>query len=67
MMRAKNREQGEEDLRRQPPNFIASHGERSKERYTEREKDKSPEVKGSRDNLKKAGKKQAKLKPGIQN
>ena len=51
------REQGEEDIRGQPPSYTASHGERSKERHTEIEKDKSPEVKWSQswDNLSKAG------------
>ena len=29
----------------QPPSYTASHRERSKERYTEIEKDKSPEAK----------------------
>ena len=37
------------------------------ERYPEIEKDKSPEAKGSWDNLRKAGKKQPKLRPGIHN
>ena len=35
------REQGEEDSRGQPPNYTASHRERSKESYTEIKKDKS--------------------------
>ena len=39
------REEGEEDIR--TPNYRASHGERSKVRYTEIEKDKNPEAKGS--------------------
>ena len=54
-------------MRSKSPSYSVSHGERSKERYTEIEKDKSPEAKGSQDNLRKAGKKQAKLRPGIHN
>ena len=47
----KGRGQGEEDIRGQPPSYIASHGEKSKERYTEMERDTSPMAKESRDNL----------------
>ena len=35
----------------QQPNYTASYEERSKERYTETEKDESPETKDSWDNL----------------
>ena len=45
----------------------ASHGVRVKVRYTEVRKGKSPEAKGSWDNLRTAGKKQTKLKTGIYN
>ena len=31
----KETEQGEEDIRGQPPSYTASHRERSKEKYTE--------------------------------
>ncbi|CAO2636112.1 hypothetical protein LEMLEM_LOCUS23376, partial [Lemmus lemmus] len=45
-------EQGEEDVSGQPSSYTASLGERSnKERYTETEKDKSPEAKGSQHEL----------------
>ena len=43
----------------------SSHGVRLKVRYTEERKGKGPEAKGSRDNLRKAGKKEAKLRPGF--
>ena len=44
-------EQGAEDIRGQPTSYSASHGVRSKERYTEIEKDKRPEAKDRWDNL----------------
>lgn len=40
----------EEDIRGQPSRYTARHGIRSKERYTEKEKDKSPEAKDGWDN-----------------
>ena len=45
------REQGGEDIRGQPPSHPVSHRVRRKERCTEIEKDKSPEEKGSWDNV----------------
>ena len=45
----------------------ANHRVRVKITYIEIRKGKSPEAKGSRDNLRKAGKKQAKLRSGIHN
>ena len=47
----RNLEKREEGIRGHPPSYTASHGERRKERYTEIEKDKSPEAKGRWDNL----------------
>ena len=58
------REQGKEDSR---ASHTASHGVRVKVRYTEVRKGKSPEAKGSQDNLRKDGKKHAKLRSGIYN
>ena len=51
----------------QSHSYTESHRERKKARYTEIEKDKSREAKDSQDNLRIAGKKQAKLRPGIHN
>ena len=45
------REQGEEAIRGQPPSHPASHEVRVEVRYTDVRKGKSPESKGSRDNL----------------
>ena len=47
------RNEEQEDIRGQPPSYTASHGIRIKEGYTEIEKHKSPEAKGSWNNLRK--------------
>ena len=70
MNRRKNEEKEEQENKERKTSGASHpvcHRERSKNRYTEIEKDKSPEAKGSQDNLRKAGKKQAKLRLGIHN
>ena len=52
----------EEGTSGQPPSHTTSHQAKRKERNIE--KVKSPEAKGRWDNLRIAGKKQAKLRPG---
>ena len=63
----KKKQEKEENSRGQSPSHSASHGVRVKVRYTEVRKGKSPEAKGSQDNVKlrKAGKKQAKPRLGV--
>ena len=63
----KERSEREQETRTsgQPPSYTASCGERSKETYTGKETGKSQEGNSSWDNLRKAGKKQAKLRPDI--
>ena len=66
-------EKKEEDRKRRgghqgPATQLHSKPWRKNQRKVYRiEKDKSPEAKGSQDNLRKAGKKQAKPRPGIHN
>ena len=59
------RKGGEEDSRGQTTSYTGSCGVRSKKRYAEIEKGKGPEAEDSWDNLRKAGQKKAKLRPGI--
>ena len=63
----KRKEQENKERRTPGANRLDSHRVRRKGRYTEIEKDKSPEAKGSWGNLRRTGKKQAKLRPGNHN
>ena len=60
-------EQGEEDIRSQAPSHPVRHGIKVKVRYTKVRKWKIPEARSTRYKLRKAGKKQAKLRLGIPN
>ena len=58
------KQQGNKGRRLSGASYPATHGVRVRIRDTE---GKSPEAKGKQDNLRKAGKKQAKLRPGDYN